>query len=564
MKNMKKIIYFSLLAVLLGCGKQLDKLLDNPSLAQPSAADVDLYFNNAQLQFAKFFSSYDAVGNQDGVSDFGAQITRMETANTGGTYREVYFPESFDALWGYAYQDVFTNLNAMFPVAESQKKFVHIGAGKIMKAYILMTLVDYFGDVPYSEANMGAENTNPKADPGKQAYDSVISLLNSAISDLAKSPGSLPTNDLFYSGSRVKWTTLAKTLQLKAYIQTRLVDNSANTKIQQLLTENNLIDAVDGSEDFQFQFSTKDQAPDSRHPKFINNYGTGLGANDYIGTHFMWMLMQEKGIVDPRVRYYLYRQTTDIFADIPNAVTLNFTVQCLTRARPAHYTASMPYCMVDEGYFGRDHLNNEGIPPDREYRTTFGVYPSGGRFDNNDGAAIRPGDGAKGAGILPIWTASFTEFVKAEAALTLGISGSAKTFLEAGIRKSFAKVFAFPAKVGVTVPANRVPTQATQDNYINNVLSAYDAAASNDERLNIIMKEWYLASWGNGVEPFNFYRRTGKPDNLQYSLNPNPEPFIRSFFYPAVYANLNNTATQKQATNVKVFWDTNPDNLFKY
>jgi hypothetical protein len=118
--------------------------------------------------------------------------------------------------------------------------------------------------------------------------------------------------------------------------------------------------------------------------------------------------------------------------------------------------------------------------------------------------------------------------------------------------------------VGVTIPANRVPSQTTQDNYVNNVLNAYDAAASSNARLNVLMKEWYLASWGNGVEPYNFYRRTGKPDNLQYAINPNPEAFIRSFFYPAVYANLNNQATQKSTTNVRVFWDTNPDNLFKF
>ncbi|MEO6454953.1 MAG: hypothetical protein ABIN97_12805, partial [Ginsengibacter sp.] len=90
-----------------------------------------------------------------------------------------------------------------------------------------------------------------------------------------------------------------------------------------------------------------------------------------------------------------------------------------------------------------------------------------------------------------------------------------------------------------------------------------DAATTTGDKLNVIMKEWYLASWGNGVEPYNFYRRTGKPDNLQLALNPTPGSFIRSFFYPAVYANLNNTATQKATTGVKVFWDTNPDNFIK-
>lgn len=561
---MRKIIFLVIAISFFSCDKQFTSLLENPSLANPSSADVDLYLNNAQKGFADFFSSYDAVGNISGASDFGAQMTRMETANTGSTYQEVYTGENFDDLWGNAYTEVLKNLNAMFPLAEQQKKYTHAGIGKILKAYTIMTLVDFFGDVPYKEANLGSDNTNPAADKGKDVYDSSLNLLTSAIADMQKTASAAPVNDLFYGGSKAKWITLAKTLQLKAYIQTRLVDANAKAKIETLLTENNLIDAADGSEDFQYQYSTKDQAPDSRHPKFINNYGTGQGAEDYIGTHIMWMMNGgEKGIVDPRIRYYLYRQTTDIQAAVPAAAAFQFTIPCFTRARPAHYPVSMPFCLADVGYFGRDHLNDEGIPPDNQLRTTFGIYPSGGKFDNDDNTFAKPADGGKGAGILPIWTASFTDFVKAEAGLTLTTTGDVKAFLKSGIEKSFSKVLGFPGKVGVAVPAARVPSAASQTNYVDKVLAAYDAAASAGDKLNVIMKEWYLASWGNGVEPYNSYRRTGKPDNLQLALNPNPGSFIRSFLYPAVYANLNNKATQKPGTAVKVFWDTNPDNFIK-
>lgn len=558
---MKKILFLATVMALFSCDKSFDKLLNDPSLASPQSADVDLYLNNAQLGFADVFSSYDAVANISGASDFGAQMVRMEAAATGSTYQDVYSGENFDDLWRNAYAEVFKNLNAMLPLADAQKKYTHMGIAKILKAYTLFTLVDFFGDIPYTEANQGTANTNPAADPGRAVYDSALALLTSAIDDMQKSAASAPTNDLFYGGSKTKWITLAKTLQLKAYIQTRLVDQTAKDKIQALLTENDLIDTE--AEDFQFQYSSKDQTPDSRHPKYINNYGTDQGAADYIGSHFMWMLYIEKGIIDPRIRYYLYRQTTDIVAAIPNAANFQFTLPCYARARPAYYPASMPFCTVSEGYFGRDHMNNEGIPPDNQVRTTFGVYPTGGRFDDDDNESVGPGQGGKGAGILPIWISSFTEFVKAEAALTLASGGDAKAALKSGIEKSFSKVFGFPAKIGVTVPEERVPSAAAQTAYINNVLASYDAATA-DGKLNVVMKEWYLASWGNGVEPYNFYRRTGKPNNLQLAvLTATPGPFIRSFFYPSVYANLNSKATQKTATNVKVFWDTNPDDFVK-
>lgn len=559
---MKKLFFVLSIVLLASCEKSFDKLLTDPSLASPGSADADLYLNNAQIGFAEFFSSYDAVGNINGASDFGAQVMRMEASLVGSTYQDAYTPENFDDLWRNAYAEVFKNLNAMMPVAEEQKKYMHMGIGKTLKAYALFTLVDFFGDVPYTEANLGSTNTNPAADPGRVVYDSALNLLSSAILDMEKQSAAEPTNDLYYGGDAEKWITLAKTLQLRAYLQTRLVDPTAKEKIKALLDENDLID--EEAEDFQFHYSTKSQTPDSRHPKFINNYGNVEGAQDYIGTQFMWMLLQEKNLVDPRTRFYLYRQSTDIQADVPNAANFQFTLPCFNRSRPAHYTASMPFCYLGDGFLGRDHMNNEGIPPDQLLRTTFGVYPSGGRFDDSDGEGIDANDGGKGAGILPVWISAFTEFAKAEAALTLATGDDARTALKEGIRKSFDKVFNFPATIGVEVPANRMPSTTAQNTYVSKVLSTYDAAAGTDGKLNVVMKEWYLASWGNGVDPYNFYRRTGKPDNLQPpALSANPGSFIRSFFYPAVYANLNNKATQKTGTGNKVFWDTNPDNFIK-
>jgi len=81
------------------------------------------------------------------------------------------------------------------------------------------------------------------------------------------------------------------------------------------------------------------------------------------------------------------------------------------------------------------------------------------------------------------------------------------------------------------------------------------------------MTEYYLAAWGNGVEPYNNYRRTGKPDNMQPpAAVPEPGFFMRSFFYPSVFVNRNSNApAQKNPGNAadKVFWDNNPDNFVK-
>ena len=153
-----------------------------------------------------------------------------------------------------------------------------------------------------------------------------------------------------------------------------------------------------------------------------------------------------------------------------------------------------------------------------------------------------------GAGITPILLSSFTEFIKAEAALTLGTTGDPRTYLENGIRASISKVVNFRDNGGDQVTST--------DTYLDIVFEKYDAADS-DEKLEVIAKEYYIALFGNGLESYNLYRRTGKPSNMQPSRSPNPGGFYRSAYYPSNYANINVNASQKEITE-QVFWDTNP------
>lgn len=548
--KMKHILIGAFLLVgVSSCVKEYDNLLENPNYPSLSAADPDLYLNDIQLGFKDVFND---------ASNQGGSLTRYETL-FGITYYNAFSPSSFDGVWARAYTSVFKSTNAMLAPATEAGLTTHTGIAKTLKAYTMITLVDYFGDIPYSEALLGAENTTPKLDNGTEVYAAALALLDEAIADFGTTPTKAPTNDIFYSGNRTHWTTAAKTIKLKALMSTRLVDPSAKDKIAALFTENDLIDTEE--EDFTFKFGSRAVSPDSRHPKFASDY-TGSAAGNTMGTYFMWSLYAEKSIIDPRIRYYLLRQSLDIEADIPNEVDRQFTVPCLYRSSP--YAPGVPHCIVGTGYLGRDHGNGEGSPPDGQVRTVYGVYPAAGGFDADQGtnrtdASVANG---RGAGIFPIWLSSYTEFLKAEAILTLGIDGDVNESLESGIRKSFAKVLGFPAAVGVPVSEDFVPSQETQDDYVDIVNSSLDAAASADAKLNVVMKEYYLAAFGNGIEAFNNYRRTGKPSNMQPMLDAaNAGSFIRSFFYPSSVANLNPNVTQKTVTTVKVFWDNNPDNF---
>lgn len=90
------------------------------------------------------------------------------------------------------------------------------------------------------------------------------------------------------------------------------------------------------------------------------------------------------------------------------------------------------------------------------------------------------------------------------------------------------------------------------------ISAAFDAAASDSDKMDIIAEQFLISLYGNGAEGYNFYRRTGFPTTLQPNLEPNPGGFIRSFYYPSNYANNNANVTQKTGAGVQVFWDTNP------
>ncbi|MDW8330327.1 MAG: SusD/RagB family nutrient-binding outer membrane lipoprotein [Cyclobacteriaceae bacterium] len=543
MKTLRKILLPILLIGAISC--ELNKLND-PSQLTPEQGNPDYVLNGIQLSFADFF--WDA-------SDFGMQMTRL-IHFYGPTYENGYTASSFDNLWIQAYSRVLVNAVRGIPEFESRQLYFHAGMAQVLSAYTLMTLVDYFGAVPYSQA-FDPNNFNPAQDDQAEIYAEAIGLLDAAIAnfnrDLDSDPGNnsvaLPATDLFYNKNGARWITLAKTLKLRAYLQTRLVDTTAKSKIEALVTGGDLIDnGTTHVEDFNFRYSTNNANPDSRHPYFTGDYLNG--ASYYQSNYLMWVMYVQKGVVDPRIRYYFYRQVSQTTTDVNELF-------CINVSPPSHY-AGFPFCAVGDGYWGRDFGDFSGIPPDNFKRTAFGVYPAGGNFDNSSFQPVNQNMGLRGAGILPILNSAFTDFMRAEAALVFNstIIGNPRTLLDQGIRKSIAKVISFGAPVAGSSPL--VPTTAAINNYVNNVLASYDAATTNDQRLQIIIKEYWIALFGNGIDAFNTYRRTGKPVDLQPTLEPNGGNAYRSFTYPSVYVTRNNTVSQKPDNKVQVFWDTNP------
>jgi hypothetical protein len=571
MKLFKKIALAMIVLSMAACA-DLDELLINPNGVDPSRADAVSLYNSIQLGF-------NGVARNGAVYNFTTGLTRMEAETGGFVYVNTHGPTEFSGLWSTVYAGLFPDIDAYLAITEPLGLNAEVASAKIMKAYALLVLVDLFNDVPSSQAGMGGAdtpNTTPTADAGADVYAAANVLLDESIA-LLDGAGDFGSDafDNYYGGSAAGWNRLAASLKLRTAVATKLVGGSG-AQVNALVTGGDLI--VENGQNFEFTYGSNRANPNNRHPSYNNSYENSDGA--YMSNWFMWLMTESKGFEDPRTRYYFFRQETDlesIYSTLDGANSFDCIITQIPTEdfRPPHYEAiseDMPYCLGSyaKSYFGRDHLNGSGIPPDGDIRTVYGLYPAGGKFDNtNDNGDVRNAgiDGALGEGIAPIWQASWTHFQLAEAVLTMGADGDAKELLKSGIELSQSRVRDFEGKVDgneilattptiVTVADTYVPDSLFTQ-YVDFVMDEYDAAASDDDRMGIVAREYLIALWGNGIEGYNLYRRTCLPANMQPGVDPNYGEFIRSALYPAVHVNLNQNISQKESTTMPVFWDTN-------
>lgn len=565
---------------------------NSPNAVTPENAGLDFLYNNIQLDFNGF--------NRNTLGSTGTLSRQLVLF--APLYDASFQPTAFNGIWSNAYAGLLPDMVAMEELASQQGLESYIANSKVMRAYVLTTLVDLFGDVPLLEATQGTDFISPNSTPGADVYTAAETLLDEALA-IYNDPNTLtfPTLDIYFDGNKDDWIALANTLKLRLYLNTRLVDAQAGTKIANIVN-NELITGRDGA-DFEFEYGTSRSNPNNRHPWYNNMYENNDGA--YMNNWFMYMCLQESkadvnwntnsvvlpsnGDVsrtedDPRVRWYFYRKDGDLTdqSDTEWSCYITDLPDDATPQQLAHLTAvdpNMPYCYARvDGYFGRSHGNNEGIPPDGPIRSAYGMYPAGGNFDDNsfDDTQNLGIDGALGQGINPIMLGTWVEFMRAEAALVAGTGEDDRALLESAMRESFAKVYSFVGKVDLDkvvaqdVNGNDITLEDAYlanwdndvDDYVDDVLAVYDAANA-DGKLEIIMEEYMISLWGNGLEAYNALRRTSKPSRIQPNVQTGPGTFVWSMIYPSDHVDRNQNVTQKPDFTEKIFWDTTPQDAVK-
>lgn len=525
--NIPKIsVSLTLVLVLIG-NSGCDKFLNiNTDPINPTDVPISLLMPASQAAMSNGLSN-----SVQGLSQPASAITQQLVNFRVGAY--FLDGNSFNNQWQGLYTNMLENNEQVIKKGTATNAWTYVGIAQIQKAYVFSQMVDVWGDIPYSEALMGLDAQAPKFDDDEEIYKDLFRLIDTGMDNLRRTDGIPgPTNDdLIYGGNKTKWLRLGNTLKLKLYNQIRLTSNVTMGITPLLATSADLITAAD---DFEFRYGTNAGSPENRHPGFQGDYVSSSRENN-INLYFYNLM---KNANDPRIPYYFFNQVavttprTDVDYQDGRFITTRF------------------------GSIGPQNATNTSAT-----RTLQGLYPVGGRYDNGTGVAGAGGAISGSAGKGNVAQRFITFFMRkyTEAELQLKVLNNAvaaRTALNEALNASFDKVNAIATADGSPIiPATAITT------YVDAALARYDAASSDESKLNVIITEKYIASYGTGTDVYTDYRRTGYPIIPDASTDQDQQT-VKTGDFPVRFpyrANdlLSNPKAPKQPnyTTEKIFWD---------
>lgn len=475
-RNIFKAGLLSMVFLLGSCEEFLD-INEDPN----NPTDVPM----AQLLTAAEVRIGTVTDHATGVSRFSHHYLQYTTTR-GNINHNIITGSDFEATspWNWAYLTLLTDIRDLIAKGEESESWHYVGVGQIIRAYVFSVLVDYYGDVPYFNANQGSADPTPTFDDDAAIYADLFVQLDEGIANLAKSSTLSPAaDDVIYGGDLDKWRKFAKTLKLKLYNTIRDVQNVSGP-VQALLAEGDLISSID--ENFQIVYGTS-TAPDDRNQGYATEYAIGTHTN--INPYFYEVLRGENnfghgntlmaGVVDPRIPHYFYNQL------LPGEEPEN---------PPAYHNENTGFLSIYSFSYNIDP--NEGYDQGQS-QTVMGLYPVGGRYDAGDGATINfNGYGAGPLRLLPYMNRLFIEAELMEAGV---IAGDAKAKLLEAVEAAFGEVNKLAASAGAP---------AIQTTEIDPYLAAVDA---NYNGMEMIITQKWIANFGAPVDIFADQRRTGFP-----------------------------------------------------
>jgi hypothetical protein len=357
--------------------------------------------------------------------------------------------------------------------------------GKFFRAYFFTKMSLQMGDIPMLQALQGAAALTPVYDPQKTVFQSSLTLLDEANSDLAvliSKGNSTVTGDIYFSNSLQAWQKVVNTYRLRLLIHLSKKASDPDLKIAQ-------------------QFAQIIANP-AKYPIMLSN------SNDL---KYVWL--------DPTNRYPLNKES---FANgaLNNSADTYVSLLTANKDPRVFITTDPAPGLVTAGGKPTDFASFQG----GNIGLDMGVLASqngGGKISYINRYRYYSGYTAETTAIV-----GYTEmcFNIAEAInrgwITSGPLGDAEAYYNAGIKSSMA-FYSIPDKgqmvvhslpLGVPVSGPYVTDTVNVDYSAFYAQPTVKYAGNNDAGIRQIIEQKYVAFYLNsGLEPYFNWRRTGFP-----------------------------------------------------
>lgn len=554
--NTSKMIVLLSSILFLSCNDYLDVNTDKDN---PTTAPLNFLLTGIQVDLNKTTNFLNQSGSV--LQVYTHQMTaREEQDQYGAKVNNAGVQNDWQNLYL-----TLTNIETLIAQAQESNDLIYVGLGQIQKAYLMSVAVDLWGDVPFSEANqLKGKIIAPKFDNQKEIYAAIFKLIEAAKINLSSEQGLKPAvDDLFYKGNTEKWIRFANTFKLKLYNQTRLTTDFDQVGFDALIAENNFFKSI--NDDFEFKHTQNISPSDERNKLFLESYNSSQFTT-YMSPWFYEILKGinpniHKGNPDPRIKYYFYNQLkAEQLPELGDEATGN---------------PKADYWDKTTGFFSI-RFGSQGPWKDSsaEKSNTYpGIFPCGGRYDDGKGEIM---DAKTATGVAPHRILTYDEFLYIQAELIQAnkLTGDVTAKLQKAMEASFAKVDQVvknseSKQVGIPILVGSTEV----DTFINKILTEF-TNGNNIKKLEIIMTQKWVATFGDPCDQYTDYRRTGFPilanpnSTKEYQLD-NEDNFPLndsetvlntlyplSLFWPQSELNVNkNAPAQKNPGTYKIFWD---------
>jgi len=237
MKHISKLILGTLLIFVMAAGCDTDALHEmniNPNAVQ--TIDMNYFFTAAELGMASNGSSGDNRYTDWRTNMNFASFAIQHFAMTGSSSGEKYFDndtEPLNAPFQFYYRDALRRTTEILKQTgkggSMEGRLLNTRqASRIIAVFDFHRLTDWYGSIPYTEANKGLEGIfQPKYDKQKAIYTDMLKELDEACAAFNASDvdyAGFVKADFIYNGDIAKWKKFGYSLMLRLAMRVSNVD----------------------------------------------------------------------------------------------------------------------------------------------------------------------------------------------------------------------------------------------------------------------------------------------------------------------------------------------------